>query len=168
MALWIPQWLSGFGIATISAQIFVILTWSKLIVRKSQNQDLRVHPAWSIKLNRKIESRPGDFPGFRWLRAAASSGLKGPEILFPLSVGTFPQVGQLLVDEPGGFAAQSCVLFFTSEAIEFAETGHMQEERPDLPINSLMVPRALRPECEKSIKWIASFHRAVSIVIVPL
>jgi len=65
MALWVPQWLSGFGIATISAQIFVILTWSKLIVRKSQNQDLRVHPAWSIKLNRKIESRPGDFPGFR-------------------------------------------------------------------------------------------------------
>ena len=50
-------------------------------VRKSQNQDLRTDPACSIN-SEKMESNPGDFPGFRRLRAAASSsGLKGSEIL---------------------------------------------------------------------------------------
>jgi len=46
-------------------------------VRKSQNRDLRADPAWSINSG-EMESNPGDFPGFRHLRAAASSsGLKG-------------------------------------------------------------------------------------------
>jgi len=50
-------------------------------VRKSQNQDLKADPAWSINSG-KMESNPGDFPDFRCLRAAASSsGLKGSEIL---------------------------------------------------------------------------------------
>jgi len=50
-------------------------------LRKSENQDLRADPAWSINYG-KMESIPGDFPGFRRLRAAAnSSGLKGSEIL---------------------------------------------------------------------------------------
>jgi len=51
------------------------------VLRKSQNQDLRADPAWSM-IYGKMESNPGDFPGFRHLRAAAnSSGLKGSEIL---------------------------------------------------------------------------------------
>jgi len=50
-------------------------------MRKLQNQDLRADPAWIINSG-KMESNPGDFPGFRHLRAAASSsGLKGSEIL---------------------------------------------------------------------------------------
>jgi len=50
-------------------------------VKKPQNEDLRADPAWSIN-SEKMESRPGDFPGIRRLRAAASSsGLKGSEIL---------------------------------------------------------------------------------------
>jgi len=50
-------------------------------LRKSQNQDLRADPAWSINSG-KMESNTGDFPGFKRLRAAASSpGLKGSEIL---------------------------------------------------------------------------------------
>jgi len=45
-------------------------------LRKSQSQDVRADPAWSINSG-KMESNPGDFPGFRRLRAAAnSSGLK--------------------------------------------------------------------------------------------
>jgi len=44
-------------------------------------QELRKSQAWSINSG-KMESNPGDFPGFRRLRAAAnSSGLKGSEIL---------------------------------------------------------------------------------------
>jgi len=58
-------------------------------VRKSHDQDLRANPAWTINSS-KIESRPGDFPGSRCLRVAASSSvMKGPEILFPSGIGTF-------------------------------------------------------------------------------
>jgi len=50
-------------------------------LRKSQNQDLRADQGWSINSG-KMESNPGDFPGFKRLRAAAnSSGLKGSELL---------------------------------------------------------------------------------------
>jgi len=43
-----------------------------------------------------------------------------------------------------------CDPSFTScEAIDFAEMGHRREERPDLPVSSLMVLHALRLECEK-------------------
>jgi len=50
-------------------------------LRKPQNQDLRADPAWSINFG-KMESNPGDFLGFRRLRAAGnSSGLNGSEIL---------------------------------------------------------------------------------------
>jgi len=50
-------------------------------LRKSQNHDLRADPAWSMNSG-KMESNPRDFPGFRRLRAAASSsGLKGSKIL---------------------------------------------------------------------------------------
>ena len=38
-------------------------------LRKSQNRDLRADPAWSINTG-KIESSPGDFPGFRRLRVS--------------------------------------------------------------------------------------------------
>jgi len=50
-------------------------------VTKSQNQDLRADPAWSINSG-KMESNPEEFSGFRNLRAVAnSSNLKGSEIL---------------------------------------------------------------------------------------
>ena len=67
-----PNSLSGLGIATTSAllQIFGILSWRMQELRKSQNQDLRADPAWSINSG-KTESNPGDFPGFKRLRAAA-------------------------------------------------------------------------------------------------
>jgi len=49
-------------------------------LRESQNQDLRADLAWSIN-SEKMEPSPGDFPGFRRLRAAATSSvLKGSEI----------------------------------------------------------------------------------------
>jgi len=80
IALWVPQML---GIATTSAllQIFGILSWRMQELGKLQNQDLRADLAWSINSG-KMESNPGDFPGFRHLRAAAnSSDLKDSEIL---------------------------------------------------------------------------------------
>ena len=83
VALWVPSGFSGLWIATICAflQIFGILSWRMQEVWKSQNQDLRAEPAWSINSG-MVESNPGDFPGFRRLRAVASStGLKGSEIL---------------------------------------------------------------------------------------
>ena len=83
IALWVPNGFSGLGIVTTSAlfQIFEILSWHMQVLRKSQNQDLRADPAWSINSG-KMESNPRDFPGFRPLRAAAnSSSLKGSEIL---------------------------------------------------------------------------------------
>jgi len=85
-----PNCFSSLGIATTGAllQAFDRLSWRMQEVRKSQNQDLRSDPAWSINSG-KITSRPGDFPGFRRLRAAASSsGLKVPEILFSLVLGS--------------------------------------------------------------------------------
>ena len=78
-----PSAFSGLGIATISAflEIFGSVSWRMQKVRKLQNQDLRADPALS-KNSGKMESNPGNFPGFRRLRAAAnSSGLKGSEIL---------------------------------------------------------------------------------------
>jgi len=83
IALRVPQWLLWLKIATTSAllQIFGILSWRMQELRKSQNQDLRADPAWSINSG-KMESNPRDFPGFKRLRAAAnSSGPKGSEIL---------------------------------------------------------------------------------------
>jgi len=54
-------------------------------VRKSHKQDLRADLAWSMNSS-KMESNPGDFPGFRHLKAAAnSSDLKGWE--FESSIG---------------------------------------------------------------------------------
>jgi len=83
IALWAPSGFSGLGVATTSAllQIFGILSCRMQELRKSQIQNLRADPAWSINSG-KMESNPGDFPGFRRLRAAPnSSGLKGSEIL---------------------------------------------------------------------------------------
>jgi len=54
-----------------------------------------------------------------------------------------------------------CAPLFTScEAMEFAETGHRREERPDLPVSLLIVLHALRLECEKSMELTASSHRS--------
>ena len=103
-------------------------------LRKSQNQDLRADPAWSINSG-KMESNPGDFPGFKRLRAAAnSSGLKGSEILWPSGVGIFHSSDScLLTSLVGSRSLVLCAPFFTNyEAMEFAETGHTREERPDL------------------------------------
>ena len=90
IALWVPNF-SGLGNATISAllQILGILSWRMQEVRKSQNQDSRFDPAWSMNSG-KIESKPGDFPCSWCLRALASSfDVKGPGIRFPSGIGTF-------------------------------------------------------------------------------
>jgi len=78
-----PNGFSDLGIATPSAlfQIFGILSWRMQELMKSQNQDLRADPVWSINSG-KMEFNAGYFPGFRRLWAAAnSSDLKGSEIL---------------------------------------------------------------------------------------
>ena len=64
IVLWVPNGFSGLGIATTSAllQIFGILSWRMQELRKSQSQDLRADPAWSINSG-KMESNPGDFLG---------------------------------------------------------------------------------------------------------
>ena len=65
----------------------------------------------------------------------------------------------LLMNLVGSLLPFLCDLFFTScEAMEFAETGHRREERPDLPVSLLMVLNALRLECERSMELTASFH----------
>ena len=65
-----PDGFSGCGIAIRSIiaflQICGIFSWRKQEVRKSQNHESRVDPAWSINSG-KVESRPVDFPGFRRL-----------------------------------------------------------------------------------------------------
>jgi len=54
-----------------------------------------------------------------------------------------------------------CAPFFTNcEAMEFAETGHRREERPDLPVSLLNVLHTLRLECQKSMELTASSHRS--------
>jgi len=131
-------------------------------LRKSQNQDLIADLAWSINSG-KMESNPGDFPGFRHLRAAANfSGLKGSEILWPSGVGIFHMSHSSLLTSLVG--SRSLVLsapFFTNcEAMEFAETGDRRKERPDLPISLVMVLHALRLKCEKSMELTASSHRS--------
>jgi len=111
----------------------------------------------------KIESSPGDFPGFRRLRAAEnSSGVKGLEILWPSDVGIFHRSDSCLLTSPVDPRPRVlCAPFFTScEAMEFAETGHRQEERPDLPTSLLIFLHALRLECEKSLELTASSHRS--------
>jgi len=129
-------------------------------VKKSQNQDLRTNPAWSIKSG-KIESSLGDFLGIKRLTAVPSSfGLKGPEILLHSGVETFHRLDGclliILVDSRHGVL---CAPFFTCcGAIEFAQMGHTHEERPDLPGTSLMLLHALRLECEKSMELTASSH----------
>jgi len=155
---------SGLGAATISAilQIFGILSWRMQEVRKSQNQDLRVDPAWG-KNSGKMESSPGDFPGFRRQTAAtSSSGLKGSEILWSSCVGIFHKSDSSLLTSlvdsqpPVPFAP-----FFTScEAMEYAEMGHWRKQCPDLPVRLLMFLHSLRLECEKSMEITASSHRS--------
>ena len=95
-------------------------------MRKLQNQDLRADPAWIINSG-KMESNPGDFPGFRCLRAATNSyGLMGSETLRPSSVGIFHRSNNsLLTSLVDSQLPVLCAPFFTSyEAIEFVEMGH--------------------------------------------
>ena len=65
---------AGFGIATTSAllQILGILSRCKQEVRKSDNQDFKAAPAWSISSG-QMESGPGALPSFKCWRAAANS-----------------------------------------------------------------------------------------------
>jgi len=164
VALWVPSGFIWLRFATICAllQIFRILSWHMQEVRKSQNQDLRADPAWVMNSG-KMECNPGDFPGFRRLRAAASSsGLKGSEILWPSGVGIFHRSdSSLLTSLVDSWSPVLCAPFFTSfEAMEFAETGHWRKERPDFPVSLLMVLHTLRLECEKSMELTASSHRS--------
>jgi len=76
------------GIGNALLQILEILSWGMQEVTDPHHQDLRADSAWSTNSG-KIESRPVDFSGFRWLRAAAIfTALKGPEILYPSNIGT--------------------------------------------------------------------------------
>jgi len=142
--------------------MFGILCWRMQEVRKLQDQDLRADPAWSMNSG-KMESNPRDFPGFRCLRAAASSsGLKGSEMLWLSGVGSFHRsdssLWTSLVDSRFPVL---CAPFFTScEAMEFAETGHWRKECPDLLVSLLMPLHALQLECEKSMELTASSHRS--------
>jgi len=74
-----------------------------------------------------MESIPGDFPGFRRLGADTnSSGLKGPEILFSSGVRTFHILDSfLLISLVDSWFSVLCAPFFwSSEAMEFAESEH--------------------------------------------
>ena len=129
---------------------------------KSQNQDLRADLAWSMNYG-KMESIPRNFPGFRRLRAAASTcGLMGSEILRPSGVGIFHRSdSSLLTSLVDSCPHVMCAPFFTScKVMEFAETGHWRKERPGLPVSLLMVLHALRLECEKPMESTASSHRS--------
>ena len=90
VALWVPQWL--FWLSDRNYYCSSPDLWNFDLAHagsKSRNCDLRADPAWSMNSG-KMESNPGDFPGFRRLRAAASfSGLKGSEILWPSGIGIF-------------------------------------------------------------------------------
>jgi len=67
----------------------------------------------------------------------------------------------LLVSLVGSRSPVLCAPFFTNcDSMDFAETGHMQEERPNVPVNLLVVFHALRLECEKSMELTASSHRS--------
>ena len=164
VTLWVAQWLFWLRIANSSAlfQIFGILSWRMQELKKSQNQNLRADLAWSV-ISGKMESNPGDFPDFRHLRAAvSSSGLKGSEILCPSGVGIFHRSDScLLMSLVDSYSPDLCAPLFTScEALEFAETGYRQEERPDLPVSLLIVLYALRLECEKSMELTVSSHHS--------
>jgi len=111
----------------------------------------------------KMESNPGDFPGFKRLRAAASSSrLKGLEILWPSGVGICHRSNScLLTSLVDSRSLVLCAPFFTScVAMEFAEMGDWRRERPDLQVSLLMVLHALRLKCEKSMEFTASSHRS--------
>ena len=113
--------------------------------RKSQNRDLRADPAWSInsrKMNSTVELRPEQFSGLRRLKAEASSStLKGSQILFSPGIRTFHwSESCLLTNLVNSRLPLYCGPFLTScEAMEFAETGHRQEEYPDAPVSSLLL-----------------------------
>jgi len=154
--------LSSFGIITVNAllQIFGILSWCKQEVRKWQNQELRADLAWSINSG-SIESRPGDFLGFRYLKVAASCfGLKEPEILFPSGVQTSHRSDSSLLTSLVDLQLPVlCALIFMScEAMEYADMQHRREQHPDLPVRLLMVLHALQLDCKKLMELTASSH----------
>ena len=120
-----PNGFSGLGIAATSAllHMFGILSLRMQELRKSQNQDMRANPRWSINSG-KMESNPGDFPGFRRLRAASSSDLNWSEILWPWGVRVFHRLDScLLTSLVDSRFPVLCAPFFTScEAMAFTET----------------------------------------------
>ena len=126
-------------------------------LRKSQNQDLRADPAWSLN-SWKMQSNTGDFPGFRRLKeAGSSSGLEGSEVLSPSGVGIFNRSdGCLLTILVDSQTLVLCAPFFTSgDAMEFAETSYRREEHPNLPVSLFIVFHA-----EKLMELTASSHRS--------
>jgi len=142
--------------------IFGIFSWHVQKVRKSQNQNLGADPAWNINSG-KIESNPGGFPGFRRMRAAASSsGLRGSEILWLSGTGIFHRSDSFLLIILVDYRPPVlCAPFFTIyEAMEFAETRRKREECPDLPVRLFKVLHALWLKCEKSLELTASSHHS--------
>jgi len=131
-------------------------------LRKSQNQDLRADPAWSMNSG-KVESNPGDFPFFRRLRAAGcSSGLKGSEILWPSGVGIFHwSDSSLLTSLVDSRSPVLCASFFTScEAMEFAETGVLSKEASRPASKFVDCSPRLAAGVEKTMELTASSHRS--------
>ena len=109
-----------------------------------------------------MEPNPGDFPGFRRLRAATIfSDLRGSVILWSSGVGIFHRSDRTLlkslkVSRPPIL----CAPFITScGAMELAETG-TGEERPYLPVTLLMVIHVLLLECKKLMALTACSHRS--------
>ena len=120
-------------------------------VRKSQNQDLRPtrHGVW-------IPGRWSPIP-----ETFLASGIWGERQAFPAwRVQRYcdPQLMESSIDRTTpcwpAWCAPGC------KAMEFAETGHRREARPDLPVNLLMLLHALRLVCEKSVELTASSHRS--------
>jgi len=106
-------------------------------MKKPHIQDLRA----ALRINSDvIECNHGYCPGFRWLRALPSfSGVKGPGILSPSGVGIFHRSDTLLMSLSDTRSLTLCAPFFISyEAMEFAETGHRQEECLNLPVSLLI------------------------------
>jgi len=113
-----------------------------------------------------MESNPGDFPGFKRLRAAAnSSGPKGSEILWPTGVG-LPKVGQLFVDELGGLAITSLVC----PVLHQLEGDGMYRDGAQAGVGSRPASMfvdgspCLALECEKSMKLTGSSHSLVLVL----
>jgi len=120
-----PSAFSDLGIKIISAllQIFRIFSWRMQELKEIAKTRFESRPGVEYNSG-KMESSPGNFPGFRRLRAAArSSGLRGSEILWPSCVGIFHKSDSfLLISLKDSLYPVLCGPFLVScEAMLFAQ-----------------------------------------------